>query len=167
MLQNFQVRYLVEFQAKLINQHCWQLSQYSSYHTILVFRMYRLRFSTVREDYVGKDYRTYLQPHRVRPRDISRKKQNSVTWRKDMLQHVSSYYLKKGSGSPFWGHLETRNASANTHANKFLSSYFSYQAPLYHILYSAFRKHTIPLLQIESFISTFLLEDCYSWNYTI
>jgi len=151
MLQNVHVRYPVQFQAKLIKQYCWQLSHYSSYHTVLVFRRYRLRFSTLREDYARKDYRTSLQPHRERSRDVSRKKQNSVTWRKEMLEHESSYLLKKGSGSPFWGHLETRNASASTQTNKFLSSYFSSQAPLYHILYLSFRKHTIPLLPNTKF----------------
>jgi len=166
MLQNFHVRNPVRFQAKLINQYFWQLSQCSSYHAILVFWRYLLRFSTLREDYAGKDYRTSFQPHRERPRDVIRTKQNSTTRREEMLQHESSYILKKISEQPFWGHLETRNASASTQSNKFLSSYFSSPASLHHILYSPFRKHTIPLLQIQSFISTFFLEDCYSWNYT-
>lgn len=85
-----------------------------------------------------------------------------MTRRKEMLQHESSYFLKKRSESPFRGHLETHNASPSTQSKQIFIKLFSSQGTLHHILYSPFRKHTIQLLQIQSFISTFLLEDCYS-----
>ena len=78
MLQNFHVNYPVQFHAKLIKQYCWQFLQHSIYRTISVFWRYRPRFSTLRKDYAGKDYRTSFQPHRERPCDVNRK--NEIWW---------------------------------------------------------------------------------------